>query len=163
MPPREEFPTKGLEGAPSNDIGWHFGTPMPNVKGNIVCKLYGKVVKGGITLFKEHIAHKTNNVAPCPNVIGFIRESMMNILKESNTKKIDKKRRKDEFLYQLREEEDEHEEFIDEVSAIRQATRESIQSQHEWHKREEFRRSTGDWDNIYGEGRSSHEAAREIS
>ncbi|KAK5770456.1 hypothetical protein PVK06_046606 [Gossypium arboreum] len=49
MPPREEFPTKGLEGAPSNDIGWHFGTPVPNTKGNIVCKLCGKVVKGGIT------------------------------------------------------------------------------------------------------------------
>ncbi|XP_040964551.1 uncharacterized protein [Gossypium hirsutum] len=111
MPPREEFPTKGLEGAPSNDIGWHFGTPVPNAKENIVCKL-----------------------------CGVIRESMMNMLKEGNTKEIDKKRRKDEFLSQLREEEDEHEEFIDEVSAIRQATRESIQSQHEWHRREEFRR-----------------------
>ncbi|PPD90240.1 hypothetical protein GOBAR_DD12809 [Gossypium barbadense] len=66
---------------------------------------------------------------------------MMNLLKEGNTKKVDKKRRKDEFLSQLREEEDEHEEFVDEVSAIRQATRESIQSQHEWHRREEFRRS----------------------
>ncbi|MFQ6619987.1 hypothetical protein Gotur_000035, partial [Gossypium turneri] len=143
MPVREEFPTKRLEGAPSNDIGWHFGTPVPNAKGNIVCKLCGKIVKGGITKFKEHIAHKTDNVAPCPNVTGVIRESMMNMLKERNTKKIDKKRRKDKFLSQLREEEDEHEEFIDEVSAIRQATRESIQSQHEWHRREEFRRSTG--------------------
>ncbi|PPD82270.1 hypothetical protein GOBAR_DD20796 [Gossypium barbadense] len=112
MPPREEFPTKGLEGAPSNDI-------------------------------------------------GVIRESMMNLLKEGNTKKVDKKRRKDEFLSQLREEEDEHEEFINEVSAIRQATRESIQSQHEWHRREEFRRSTGGWDNIYEEGRSSQGLARE--
>ncbi|MBA0869701.1 hypothetical protein Goshw_001989 [Gossypium schwendimanii] len=55
----------------------------------------------------------------------------MNILKESNTKKIDKKRIRNEFLSQLRGEEDKHEEFIDEVSAIRQATRESIQSQHE--------------------------------
>ncbi|KAK5772146.1 hypothetical protein PVK06_048418 [Gossypium arboreum] len=155
MPPREEFPTKGLEGAPSNDIGWHFGTPVPNAKGNIVCKLCGKVVKGGITRFKEHIAHKTGNVAPCPNVTGVIRESMMNVLKENNTKKIDKKRRKDDFLSQLREEEDEHEEFIDEISAIRQATRESIQSQHECHRREEFRRSTGGWDNIYEKGRSS--------
>ncbi|KAE8678416.1 hypothetical protein F3Y22_tig00111410pilonHSYRG00030 [Hibiscus syriacus] len=68
MPPREEFPTKGLEGAPSNDIGWHFGTPVPNARGSTSCKLYGKVVKGGITRFKEHIAHKTGNVAPCPNV-----------------------------------------------------------------------------------------------
>ncbi|KAG8493060.1 hypothetical protein CXB51_010385 [Gossypium anomalum] len=130
MPPREEFSTKGLEGAPSNDIGWHFRTPVPNAKGNIVCKLCGKVVKGGITRFKEHIAHKTGNVTPCPNVTGVIRESMMNILKESNKKKIDKKRRKDEFLSQLREEEDEHEEFIDEVSAIRQATREKGRSSH---------------------------------
>ncbi|KAK5845860.1 hypothetical protein PVK06_002097 [Gossypium arboreum] len=161
MPPCEEFPTKGLEGAPSNDIGWHFGTPVPNTKGNIVCKLCGKVVKGGITRFKEHIAHKTGNVATCPNVTGVIRESMMNILKESKTKKIDKKRRKDEFLSQLREDEDEHEEFIDEVSAIRQATQESIQSQHEWHRREEFRRSTGGWNNIYEERRSSHGSARE--
>ncbi|KAG8487093.1 hypothetical protein CXB51_020676 [Gossypium anomalum] len=161
MPPHEEFPTKGLEGAPSNDIGWHFGTPVPNTKGNIICKLCGKVVKEGISRFKEHIAHKTGNVAPCPNVTGVIRESMMNILKESKTKKIDKKRRKDEFLSQLREDEDEHEEFIDEVSAIRQATRESIQSQHEWHRREEFRQSTGGWNNIYEEGRSSHGSARE--
>ncbi|KAG8500607.1 hypothetical protein CXB51_002656 [Gossypium anomalum] len=127
MPPREEFPTKGLEGAPSNDI--------------------------------EHIAHKTGNVAPCPNVTGVIRESMMNILKESNTKKIDKKRRKNDFLSQLREEEDEHEEFIDEISAIRKATRESIQSQHEWHRREEFRRSIGGWDNIYEKRRSSQESS----
>ncbi|MBA0875182.1 hypothetical protein Goshw_027558 [Gossypium schwendimanii] len=50
---------------------------------------------------------------------------MMNILKESNTKKIDKKWRIGEFLSQLKGEEDEHEEFIDEVSAIRQATRET--------------------------------------
>ncbi|PPS03261.1 hypothetical protein GOBAR_AA17391 [Gossypium barbadense] len=164
MPPREEFPTKGLEGAPSNDIGWHFGTPVPNTKGNVVCKLCGKVLKGGITRFKEHIAHKTDNVAPCPNVTRVIRKSMKHILKESNTKKIDKKRRKDEFLSQLREEEeekDEHEEFIDEVSAIRQATRESIRSQHEWHRREEFRRSTSGWNNIYEEGQSSHGSTRE--
>nr|KJB09145.1 hypothetical protein B456_001G125800 [Gossypium raimondii] len=161
MPPREEFSTKGLEGAPCNDIGWHFGTQVPNAKGNIVCKLCGKVVKGGITQFKEHIAHKIGNVAPCPNVTGVIRESMMNIVKESNTKKIDKKRRKNEFLSQLIEEEDVHEEFIDEVSVISQSTRESIQSQHEWYRREEFKRSTGGWDNIYEEGRSSHGSARE--
>ncbi|MFQ6619893.1 hypothetical protein Gotur_000185 [Gossypium turneri] len=55
----------------------------------------------------------------------------MNILKESNTKKIDKKRRKDEFLSQLRGEEDEREEFIDEVSAIRQATRETREYRRE--------------------------------
>ncbi|MBA0605449.1 hypothetical protein Godav_018027 [Gossypium davidsonii] len=75
MSPCEEFPTKGLEGAPSNDIGVR-------------------------------------------------RESMTNILKESNTKKIDKKRT-NEFFSQLKGREDKHEGFIDEVS-VRQATRENI-------------------------------------
>ncbi|KAE8656015.1 hypothetical protein F3Y22_tig00117012pilonHSYRG00354 [Hibiscus syriacus] len=149
MPPRiEKFPTEGLEGAPSRDIGWYFGDPVPNKKGNVVCKLCGKVLKGVITRFKEHIAHKTREVALCPNVT----ESMMKLLKEAKEKKMDKKRRTNEFLSQLREEDDE---FVDDVFAMRQATQESIQSQHEWHRREEFRRSTGGWDNIYEEGRSS--------
>ncbi|MBA0843649.1 hypothetical protein Goarm_000818, partial [Gossypium armourianum] len=51
-------------------------------------------------------------------------------------------------------------EFIGEVSAIRRAIRESIQSQHEWYRREEFRRSTSGWNNIYEERRSSHGLAR---
>ncbi|KAH1097025.1 hypothetical protein J1N35_013946 [Gossypium stocksii] len=38
------------------------------MKRNVVCKLCGNVVKGGITRFKEYISHKTGNVAPCPNV-----------------------------------------------------------------------------------------------
>ncbi|MBA0628653.1 hypothetical protein Godav_023337 [Gossypium davidsonii] len=43
MPPYEEFPTKGEEAAPSNDIGWHFGTPVSSTKGNFVCKQLEKV------------------------------------------------------------------------------------------------------------------------
>ncbi|KAK8716385.1 hypothetical protein V6N13_043696 [Hibiscus sabdariffa] len=78
---------------------------------------------------------------------------MMKLLQEAKEKKLDKRRRTDEFLTQIRGEEDD--EFFDDVSAMRQATRESIQSQHEWHRREEFRRSTGGWGNVYEEGRSS--------
>ncbi|GMI78380.1 hypothetical protein HRI_001507300 [Hibiscus trionum] len=77
---------------------------------------------------------------------------MMKLLKEVKEKKIDKRRRTYEFLSQLREEEDE---FIDDDSAMRQATRESLQSQHEWHRKEEFRRSMGGWGNVFKEGRSS--------
>ncbi|KAK8680887.1 hypothetical protein V6N13_109825 [Hibiscus sabdariffa] len=119
MPPRmDKFPSEGLEGALSKDIGWHSGNPVPNARGHVICKLCGKVTKGGITRFKEHIAHKGGEVLACPNVT-------------------------------------EDDEFFDDVSAMRQATRESIQSQHEWHRREEFRRSTGGWGNVYEEGRSS--------
>ncbi|KAK9011857.1 hypothetical protein V6N11_039934 [Hibiscus sabdariffa] len=154
MPPRiDKFPSEGLEGAPSKDIGWHFGDPVPNARGHVICKLCGKVTKGGITRFKEHIAHKGGEVSACPNVTGIIRESMMKLLQEAKEKKLDKRRRTDEFLTQIRGEEDD--EFFDDVSAMRQATRESIQSQHEWHRREEFRRSTGGWGNVYEEGRSS--------
>ncbi|XVF38764.1 hypothetical protein REPUB_Repub20aG0130100 [Reevesia pubescens] len=38
---------------------------------------------------------------------------------------------------------------------MRKATRESLQSQHEWHMRQEFRQRTGGWNNTYEEGRSS--------
>ncbi|MBA0789200.1 hypothetical protein Gotri_025682, partial [Gossypium trilobum] len=67
-----------LEAALSNDISWHFGTLVPNTKRNVVSKLFGKVVKGGITGFKEYIAHKTGNVAPCPNVTGKQLEKVSN-------------------------------------------------------------------------------------
>ncbi|XVF21047.1 hypothetical protein REPUB_Repub12eG0056600 [Reevesia pubescens] len=143
MLPHEKFPSKGVRGAPSDDIGWHFGTLVPNTRGNVTCKLCGKIVKGGITRFKEHIAHKMGNVTPCPNITGTIRESMMNLLKESKSKKIDQKKRKDEFLSQLKGDDCDYERFIDENAAMRKATQESLQSQHEWHMRQEFRQRTG--------------------
>ncbi|XVF32257.1 hypothetical protein REPUB_Repub17cG0066000 [Reevesia pubescens] len=119
MPPREEFPSKGVDDAPSDDIGWYFGTLLPNTKGNVACKLCGKVVKWGITWFKEHIAYKTGNVAPYPNVTGTIRENMMNLLNERKSKKLDQKNRKDEFLSQLKGDDCDYEIFIDEDAAMR--------------------------------------------
>ncbi|KAK8569174.1 hypothetical protein V6N12_007706 [Hibiscus sabdariffa] len=77
---------------------------------------------------------------------------MMKLLQKPR-KKLDKRRRANEFLTQLKGEEED--EFFDDVSAMRQATRESIQSQHEWHRREEFRLSTSGWGNVYEEGQSS--------
>ncbi|KAI5431732.1 hypothetical protein KIW84_035773 [Lathyrus oleraceus] len=56
MPPREQFPTKGLDGVPSEDIGWYFGTPEPENRNNVRCKLCNVVIKGGITRLKQHIA-----------------------------------------------------------------------------------------------------------
>lgn len=35
MPPREQFPTKGLDGAPNEDIGWYFRTPKPESRNNV--------------------------------------------------------------------------------------------------------------------------------
>ncbi|XVF11751.1 hypothetical protein REPUB_Repub08aG0054800 [Reevesia pubescens] len=83
---------------------------------------------------------------------------MMNLLKESKSNKLDQKKRKDEFLSQLNGDDCDYEGFIDEDAIMRKATRESLQSQHEWHRRQEFRQRTGDWSNTYEEGRSSHDS-----
>ena len=81
---------------------------------------------------------------------------MMKLLQQSKSKKFDNKRRKDEFLSQLRGEDYDYEGFMDEENATRQAMRDSVQSQREWHMRQEFRQRTGGFSNTYEEGRSSH-------
>ncbi|XVF14712.1 hypothetical protein REPUB_Repub09cG0085100 [Reevesia pubescens] len=58
-------------------------------------------------------------------------------------------------MSQLRGDDCDYEGFIDEDAAMRKATRESLQSQHEWHRRQGFRQRTGGWSNTYEEGRSS--------
>ncbi|KAI5429081.1 hypothetical protein KIW84_033901 [Lathyrus oleraceus] len=76
MPPREQFPTEGLDGAPSEDIGWYFGTPEPGNRNNVRYKLCIVVIKGGITRLEQHIAHMKGQVAACGRVtIMFRRET----------------------------------------------------------------------------------------
>ncbi|KAF7807935.1 uncharacterized protein G2W53_040096 [Senna tora] len=45
MPSRQEFSTGRFEGAPSADIGWHFGESVAGNRNNVKCKLCDK--KGG--------------------------------------------------------------------------------------------------------------------
>lgn len=158
MPPREEFPSGRKEGAPSDDIGWHFADPVPSKGRNCVaCKLCGKVISSGITRLKEHIAHVPGEVKGCARVDSFVRESMSKLLKENKNKKRDFRRRKEEFLTNIRgEEEDEIEGFLDDDIAIRRATEESLHSQSQWEDRQRFRQQTGRLDSIYeGGGMSS--------
>ena len=154
MPPREEFPVGRLEGAPSDDIGWHLGEPVAGNKNNIRCKLCDKVIKGGITRLKQHIAHVKGQVAGCARVTTLVRESMMKLLIDAKVKKNDSKKRKEEFEARLRgDDEDEIEDHIDEQ--IRLATQESIRSHHEWEDRQRFRQQTGGLHNIYEPSGSS--------
>ena len=41
---KEEFPIRRLEGAPSDNIGWHFGTPILGNQSYITNKLCEKVM-----------------------------------------------------------------------------------------------------------------------
>ena len=94
MPLREEFPTTILEDAPSEDIGWHFGTPVSGNRNNVICKLCGKVIKGGITRLKQHIAHFKGQVSGCPRVTTTVREGMMKLLLDTKAKRVDTKKKK---------------------------------------------------------------------
>ncbi|CAL5185785.1 unnamed protein product [Lathyrus oleraceus] len=80
MSPREQFFTKGLDGAPSEDIGWYFGTPEPRNYNNVRCKLCNVVIKGDITRLKQHIAHMKGQVVACGRVTTMVRENMMKLL-----------------------------------------------------------------------------------
>ncbi|CAL0306258.1 unnamed protein product [Lupinus luteus] len=163
MPPREEFPAKKLEGAPSEDIGWHFGTQVPKHRNNIKCNLCGKVIKGGVTRLKQHIAHFKGQVAGCPRVTGLVRKSMMKLLLDRKEKKLDSKKRKDEFEARLRGDtnEEDLDDYIDEQ--VRQAKQASLSSQYEWEQRQHFRQQTRGSRNIYEQDGSSHASGSDAS
>ncbi|KAF1862134.1 hypothetical protein Lal_00026653 [Lupinus albus] len=153
MPPREEFPAKRLEGAPSEDIGWHFGAQVPEHRNNIKCKLCGKVIKGGITRLKQHIAHYRGQVVGCSRVTSVMEKK----------KKIDSKKRKDEFEARLRGDtnEEDIDDYIDEQ--VRQAKQASLNSQYEWEQRQHFRQQTRGSHNIYEQGGSSRASVSDAS
>ncbi|KAK7278387.1 hypothetical protein RJT34_23415 [Clitoria ternatea] len=154
----DKFPTGRAEGAPSDDIGWHFGTLVPGKnRNNVVCNLCGRVITGGITRLKEHLAHMTGEVKGCGRVSTFIRENMMKLLLDSKSKKRDLRKRKEEFVSRLRGDEDEDtEDVLDEDVAMRQAMQESIVSQRQLEDMHRFRQQTGRLDSIYEAGGSSH-------
>ena len=68
----------------------------------------------------------------------------MKLLLDTKAKRVDTKKRKEEFEARLRgDEEDEEESFVNEQ--MRQATQESIRSHREWEDRQRFRQQTGGW------------------
>ncbi|XP_075492382.1 uncharacterized protein LOC142530433 [Primulina tabacum] len=51
--------------APKLDIGWEFGKSIGGDRKTIQCKFCGKIITGGITRLKQHIAHVAGNVESC--------------------------------------------------------------------------------------------------
>ncbi|XP_020224185.2 uncharacterized protein LOC109806220 [Cajanus cajan] len=158
MTSNEEFPIGRLEGAPSDDIGWHFGVPIAGNRNNVQCKLCQKIIRGGITRLKQHIAHDKGQVAGCPRVTSFVRENMMKLLKDRKEKKIDFRKRKEEFESRLREDDEE-----DSDEEMRIASQQSIRSQREWEDRQRFRQQTEGSNNIYESGGSSRMSVSQTS
>jgi len=77
----------------TEDMGWHFGIAVDGNKNQVQCKFYGKIIKGGITRSKQHLAHKTGDVAPCFEVSAEVKRDMNKLLQEFKEKKKDKVRR----------------------------------------------------------------------
>ncbi|CAL5184667.1 unnamed protein product [Lathyrus oleraceus] len=134
MHPREQFPTKGLDGASSEDIGWYFGTPEPINRNNVRCKLCNVVTKDGITRLKQHIAHMKGQVAACGRVTTMVRENKMKLLLDSKAKRNDSKRRKEEFEELLRGDDEDVNEDVNTLidDQLRYATQESLRPHREW-------------------------------
>ena len=76
----------------TEDVGWHFGTAVDGNKKQVQCKFCGKIIKGGITRLKQHLAHKTGDVAPCLEVFVEVKRDMSKLLQEFKEKKKDKVR-----------------------------------------------------------------------
>ncbi|KAL0361642.1 UNVERIFIED_CONTAM: hypothetical protein Sradi_3848700 [Sesamum radiatum] len=65
------------------DNGWEHATPVGGDKKKCKCNYCGKVVHGGITRLKQHIAHVSEYIKACPRVPSEIRKmgSMEDLLK----------------------------------------------------------------------------------
>ncbi|MBA0722652.1 hypothetical protein Golax_003309, partial [Gossypium laxum] len=74
--------------APSDDYGWRWGEPVEGGRNNVKCKFCERVIKGGKTWLKEHLAAKKGNVAPCPNVSTEVRKNIAQQLNEYHNEKI---------------------------------------------------------------------------
>jgi len=76
----------------SEDIGWRFCTAVDGNRKQVQCKFCSKIIKGGITRLKQHLAHKKGDVAPCPDVSANVKRDMMRLLQDYKEKKIQKVR-----------------------------------------------------------------------
>jgi len=77
----------------TKDVGWHFSTTIDGNKKQVQHKFCGKTIKGGITHLKQHLAHKTGDVIPCPQVSADAKRDMNKLLQEFKEKKTKKVRR----------------------------------------------------------------------
>jgi hypothetical protein len=135
----ERFPIGRAQGAPSDDIGWHFANIVQGGDRNTIqCKLCFKMITGGITRLKEHLAHMSGDVKSCARVTQLIRENMMKILLDSKAKKNDSRKRKEEFVARLRGDDNVNNQDLEEEEAIRQATHESMRSHKQWQDNQRF-------------------------
>ncbi|KAJ8440945.1 hypothetical protein Cgig2_020487 [Carnegiea gigantea] len=119
------------------------------------CKFCDKIIKGGITRLKQHLAHKTDDVAPCLEVSAEVKRDMNKLLQEFKEKKTDKIRRARDLEQEITilinriDVDEDDDEDDDQLSFARY---QSLQQHQLHHDQQVFRASRG---RFYNEGGSS--------
>ncbi|WOL15318.1 hypothetical protein Cni_G24099 [Canna indica] len=76
------------------DIGWQYGTMMGGHRHHVKCNYCHRVMIGGITRFKKHLASKKGEIKGCEAVPKEVREIMAHHLATRKPRKPNKRRRK---------------------------------------------------------------------
>ncbi|KAL4291063.1 hypothetical protein GQ457_14G019180 [Hibiscus cannabinus] len=147
------------EGAsPSNDYGWRWGEAVQGSRNNVKCKFCERIITGGITRLKEHLAGKTRNVKACECVSAEVRKNIAEQLKGYKKEKAVRERRKEELDERIKlGDHGDYGDSDDEEEDLTIARRESIRSRHEWEERQHQRARTGQ-DSVYEHGGGSSSA-----
>ncbi|KAJ8432508.1 hypothetical protein Cgig2_001101 [Carnegiea gigantea] len=138
----------------NENIGWRFGIAIDGSRKQVQCKFCNKVIRGGITRLKQHLAHKTGDVAPCLDVSAEVKRDMMKLLQDYKEKKRQKTRiardLKDEITRSFH-----HNDYVDDEEEDAQLAHARYQSleQHRFeHDQQVYRASRGAY---HDEGGSS--------
>ncbi|KAK4421880.1 hypothetical protein Salat_2138600 [Sesamum alatum] len=89
--------------APKLDNGWEHATPVGGDRKKCKCNYCGKVVHGGITRLKQHIAHVSGNVEACTRVPSEIRKMVRKLLDDGLKERTASRRRKEAIINAVRE------------------------------------------------------------
>ncbi|KAK8584443.1 hypothetical protein V6N12_068687 [Hibiscus sabdariffa] len=149
------------EGAtPSDDYGWRWGEAVEGSRNNVKCKFCERIITGGITRLKEHLAGKIGNVKAGESVFAEVRRNIAERLKEFQKEKAVRQRRKEELEERIRI--GDHGDYGDsdeEEDELTIARHESIRSRLEWEEKQRQRARTGQ-DSVYEPGGGSNSTSQ---
>ncbi|URD88420.1 hypothetical protein MUK42_24599 [Musa troglodytarum] len=76
------------------DIGWQYGTMIGNHRHHVQCNYCHRIMIGGITRFKKHLANKKGEIKGCEAAPKEVREVIRKHLASLKPRRPNKKRRK---------------------------------------------------------------------
>ncbi|XP_027104414.2 uncharacterized protein [Coffea arabica] len=80
--------------APKRDIGWEHAEPVGGDKKIVQCRYCGKIIHGGITRLKQHIAHIAGQVGACPGSPPDVTLELKKHLNDGKSERATMKKRK---------------------------------------------------------------------